>query len=83
MPQQSHASFQITRGMLGFLLSRCRGIALHLELSQEYQVPLQLPTGISGFLKSFNRGGRPRLLLRHGTPLSSGGAEGVSGLLSS
>jgi len=69
--------------MLGFLFSHCRGIGLHLELNRESQVLLQLPTGISGFLKSFNWGGRPHLLLRHGTPLSSGGAKGMSGLLTS
>lgn len=31
---QSHASFQGSRVMLGFLWSHCRGIGIHLELSR-------------------------------------------------
>ena len=65
----------------GFLLSCCRGIGPHLELMQETRGSSPLETGISRFLSSFNRGIRPCLLLRHGTPLSSRVVKEVSGLL--
>ena len=40
-------------------------------LRQESQCFSPVAAGISGFLLSFNRGVRPRLVFRHGTPLSS------------
>jgi len=43
----------------------------HLELRWETQGSSPAATGISGFLPWFNRGVRPRLVLRHGTLLYS------------
>ena len=71
LPQGSHVSFQVVRVCTGLLLSLCGRIGPHLELRQETQGYSPVSTGISGFLSCFNRGGRPHLVSRHGTPLSS------------
>ena len=69
-------------GPLGISLL-CRGIGPYLELMLEPQGSSLVRTWITGFLWSFNRGVRPRLVLRQGGPLSSRGVKGVSGFLSS
>ena len=70
-------------GPLGIPLQSVRGIGPHLELRLEPQGASPVLTWISGFLWSFNRGVRPRLMWRHGTPLPSQGVKEVSGFLSS
>ena len=67
----------------GLLLSSCRRIGPHLLVWQETQCFSPVATGILGFLVSFNRGVRTRLMLRHGTPLCSRVVKWLSGLLSS
>ena len=54
-----------------------------LELRLEPQGSSPGLTWLSGFLWGFNRGVRPRLVWRHGSPLSSQGVKQVSGFLSS
>ena len=73
----------VARGFLGFLSSRCRCLGLHLELRLEPQGSSPVLTWISGFLWSFKREVRPRLVWRHGSPLSSRAGKVVSGFLSS
>ena len=53
-------------GPLGIPLQSVRGIGPHLELRLEPQGASPVLTWISGFLWSFNRGVRPRLMWRHG-----------------
>ena len=71
------------RGPSGFLSSRCPRIGLCLDLSREAQGSSPAATGISGFLSRFNKGVRPRVVLRHGTLHFSRVVKGVSGLQSS
>ena len=71
-------------GHLGIPLTSLQGfIGPHLEFRWEPQASSPFLTSISGFLFSLIRGGRPRLVLRHGTRLASRVVNGVSGLLSS
>ena len=74
----SQACFQVVRGNSRLLSRHCRGIGLHLELRQKTQDSSPVVTGISWFLLSFSRAVRPRLLLKHGTLLSSLVVKGVS-----
>ena len=57
----------------------------HLELKHEIQGSSPVVTEISGFLYCFNSKIRPRLVLKHGTMLSSRVVKGppLLGLLSS
>ena len=55
----------------------------HLELRREPQGSSPFLTLILGSLWSWNRGVRPHLVLRHGTPVASRVVHGVSGQLSS
>ena len=55
----------------------------HLKLRHEPQASSPFLTLISRFLFSLNEGGRPRLVLRHGTRLASRVVNGMSGLMSS
>ena len=71
------------RGPSGFLSSRCPRIGLCLDLSREAQGSSPAATGISGFLSRFNKGVRPRLVLRYGTLHSFRVVKGLSGLWSS
>ena len=64
-PQESPVSTRVARDLSGFLSSRCRGRGPHLELMPEAQVSSPVLTGILGFLCSFNRGVKPRLVCRH------------------
>ena len=54
-----------------------------LEFSWETQCSSPAATGISGFLSRFNKGVRPRLVLRHGTLHFSRVVKGLSGHQSS
>ena len=74
---------RVVRGLSGFLLSWCKRLGPHLELRRETPGSSPALTGISGSLWRFPWGVRHRLVLGHGTPLSSQGGKGVSGLLSS
>ena len=76
------------------LLSSCEGhLGIPVESLQVNRASSRVEVGNSGFLSScdrhlgvlssFNRGVRPRLILRHGTPLFSRVVTGLSGLLSS
>ena len=56
LPQESQLTIQVSRGLSGFLCSRCRGIWPHLELRLEPQGSSPVLTWISGFQWSFNRG---------------------------
>ena len=71
LPQESQVSMQVERGLSIFLSSQCRGLGPHLELSLEPHASSPVLTRILWFLWSFNRGVRPCLVWRHGTPLSS------------
>ena len=55
----------------------------HSPLQLKRRLDFRGFSGIPVFLTSFNRGIRPRLIFRHGNPLSSRVLKGVSGLLSS
>ena len=78
-PQESPVSMRVVRGLLGFLSSRFRVLGPHLEP----QVSSPVLTWISGFIWSFNRGVKPRLVWRYASPLSSRAVTGVSSFLSS
>ena len=54
-----------------------------VELRREPQGSSPFLTSISGSLQSWIREVRPRLVLRHGTPLASRVVHGVSGYFSS
>ena len=82
LPQRSQDSFRVERGSSRFLLSRCPRIGPCLEFSRETQYSSPAATGISGSLSRFNKGVRPRLVLRHGILRSSRVVKGVSGLQS-
>ena len=79
----SQESFQVVRGLSGFLSSWFRRLWPHVELMRETQGSSPALTGISGSLWRFPWGVRRRLVLGHGTPLPSRGGKGVSALLSS
>ena len=80
---ETQESFQVVRGLLGVLSSWCRKIGPHIELRWETQHSTPVLTWISGFLLRLLWGVKHPLMLRHGTPLSSRGVKGVSGILSS
>ena len=60
----------------------CNGRGPHLELRQEPQDSSPFLTPIVGSLQSWDRTVRPRLGLRHGTPLASRVVHGTTGNLS-
>ena len=55
LPHGSQALFQVARGTLEFLLSRCSTVGSHLELRRETQGSFPVAAGTSGFLPNFNR----------------------------
>ena len=57
-PQGGPVSPRVTRGLLRFVCSRCRGRGPHLELRPETPGSSPGPTWISGFLCSVHRGVR-------------------------
>ena len=64
-PQESPVSTRVARDLSGFLSSRCLGHSPHLEWKSDPQVSSPVLTFNSGFLWSFHRGVRPRLMWRH------------------
>ena len=83
LPQRSQVYFRVARVSSGFLSSRCWRIEPCLEFSRETQCSSPVASGILGFLSRFNKGVRPRVVLRHGTLHFSRVVKGVSGLRSS
>ena len=71
LPQEIQVFMRAERDLSGFLSSRCRGLGPHLDLRLEAQSSSPVLTCISGFLWSFHRGVRPRLMWRHASLLSS------------
>ena len=82
-PQGSQFFMPVARGHSGLLSSPCWGPGIHLELRPETQDALPVLTWISGFLWSFHRGVRPRLVWRLASLLSSQAVKVVSDFLSS
>ena len=64
-PQERPVSMRVTRGLSGFLSSRCRVLSPRLELRPEPEFSSPALTCILGFLWSLHRGVRPRLEWRH------------------
>ena len=83
LAQESQVSMRVARGLSRLLSSWYPVLGPHLELRLEPQGSSPVLTWISGFLWSFNRGVRPRLMWIHGSPLSSRAVKVVSGFLSS
>ena len=81
LPQESPVSMPVSRGLLGFLSSRCQVLGPHLELQPEPQCSPSNADMDLGFLLNFNRGIRPHLLWRHASSLSSRALKVVSGFL--
>ena len=71
------------RGISGLNWVWCIGRGPHLQLRQEPQGSSPFQTPIARSLQSWDRRVRPRLGLRHGTPLASRGVPGETGHLSS
>ena len=83
MPLRSQGYCGVGRGLSGLHWVWCNGRGPHLQLRQEPQGSSPFQTPIAGSLQSWDRRGRPRLVLRHGTPLATRGVLGVTGHLSS
>ena len=83
VPMGSQESFRVVRGLLGFLWGQCSGRGPHLQFKQGPQVSSPFLTWILGYVCSFKQGVRSRLILRHGTLLSSRAVKEFSGLQSS
>ena len=61
-PQESPVAMRVVKVLSGFLSSHCWVRGHHLKLRLETQSSTAVPTWISGFLWSFHRGVRPRLV---------------------
>ena len=83
MPLRSNCYCGVGRGLSGLHWDWCIGRGPHPKLRQEPQVSSPFLTLITGSLQSLDRRGRPRLVLRHGTPLATRVVHGVTGHLSS
>ena len=83
MPLRSQGYCGFGRGLLGLHWVWCNGRGPHLMLRPESQGSSPFLTLIAGSLQSCDRRVRPRLVLRHGTQLSSRVFHGVTGHLSS
>ena len=71
MPMRSQVYCGVGRSLSEFYWVWCSGRAPHLELRWEPQGSSPFLTSIAGFLYSWNRRVRPRLVLRKGTLLAS------------
>ena len=71
----------ICEGQLRIPLKLWHGNRASSRVEREIRGSSLVLTGILTFLSSLNRGVRPCLVLRHGSPLSSRDVKGVSGLL--
>ena len=83
VPLRSQGYCGVGRGLSGLHWVWCNGRGPHLKLRQEPQASSPFLTPIAGSLQSWDRRVRPRLGLRHGTPLASRGVQGVRCHLSS
>ena len=83
VPMGSQEYCGIGSGLSGLHWGRCNGREPNLELRRELQGSSPFLRWTSVSLRSWNRGVRSRLVLRHGTPLDSRVVHGVSGHLSS
>ena len=81
MPLRSNCYCGVGRGLSGLHWDWCIGRGPHPKLRQEPQVSSPFLTPITGSLQSLDRRGRPRLVLRHGTPLATRVVHGVTGHL--
>ena len=81
-PQESPVSMPVARALSGFLSSWCPALSPHLELSLDPQGSSLVLTWFSGFLWSFHRRVRPRLVWRHALPLFFQAGKAASGFLS-
>ena len=70
-PLRSQGYCGVGRGLSQLHWVWCNGRGPHLELRQEPQGSSPFLTPIAGSLQSWDRRVRPRLWLRHGTPLAS------------
>ena len=75
--------FSSCKGLVGIPLESLPVNRAVSRVQSGNSVFLSAATGISGFLSRFNKGIRPRLVLRHGTLHFSRVVKGVSGLRSS
>ena len=82
MPLRSQGYCGDGRGLSGLHWVWCNGRRPHLQLRQEPLCASPFLTRISRFLQSWDRRGRPHLLLRHRTPHATGVVHGVTGHLS-
>ena len=80
---ESPVSMRVARGLSGFLSRRCWVLSPHLELSLDPQGSSLVLTWFSGFLWSFHRRVRPRLMWSHESSLSSPAVTVELGFLSS
>ena len=83
VPLRSQGYCGFGRGLSGLHWVWCNGRGPHLMLRPESQGSSPFLTLIAGSLQSCDRRVRPRLVLRHGTQLSSRVFHGVTGHLSS
>ena len=83
VPLRSQGYSEVGRGLSRLHCVRCNGRGPRHELRQEPQGFSAFLTPMPGSLQSWDRRGRPRLVLRHGTPLAARVVHGVTGQLSS
>ena len=76
VPMRSQVYCGVGRSLSEFYWVWCSGRAPHLELRWEPQGSSPFLTSIAGFLYSWNRRVRPRLVLRKGTLLASRVVQG-------
>ena len=83
VPLRSQGYCGFGRGLSGLHWVWCNGGGTRLELMQEPQGSSPFLTPKAGSLQSWDRRGRPRFVLRHGTPFAARFVQGVTGHLSS
>ena len=82
MPMSGLGYCGLGRGLSGLHWVWFNGRGPHLELRRETQCSSLFLTSIAVSLQSWNKRVRPRLVLRHVTPLASQHVHGVTGHLS-
>ena len=83
LTQERSISIQVVGGLSGLLPSHCQGHGPHLELRPEPQSSSPVLTWNSGFLSSFHRAVRPRLMWRHASWICSRAGKAIFSFLSS
>ena len=81
MPLRNQGYCGVGRGLSGLHWVWCNERGPHLQLRQEPQGSSPFLTPIAGSLQNWDRRGRPRVRLRHGTLLVSRVDHGVTGHL--